>query len=206
MNRITKRILMCVSIGIALTAIILCSIFCPKYMGPGSNVKFIGDEISLHEEYRVKVIGVDHYDEISILQSADAPDFYLLSKPGKHYLEVIVELKRQFVSNPRSNHVLKNNNFKAKDHTGVRFKNIFFQSVKDGFALSEKQFSTSKAVADYSWIGLELEPGFSDILIIYFEFDSDLSVFDSVVILEIDFYFGIGKNLGVDILLGNRVE
>ncbi len=99
---------------------------------------------------------------------------------------------------------MQNADFAIKDHTGVQLGSFIFGSAVDGAVLSNKQFGTTKAVIDYTWVGKSVASGASEIITVYFEIDKSISIYDTVIVLEVD--LSAGANNGVDIVLANRTE
>jgi len=192
--------------GIFLVILVLYIIFGPRINSPGENVVFIGEEVNLHQDYLIKVISVDESDTVEVLANPDDIEKISISSPDKHYIVVEINIKRQNTNNSERDHTFDADDFKIKDHTGVQIKNLYIQSVNDGTVLSDTDFSTTKAFQDFTWVGQSLNPGDELSIFIYFEVDKDLSVFSDFMILESDFFWGSGDDLGVDVLLASKGE
>lgn len=175
------------------------------------NCVFLNEKTNLHNEYLVSVSNVQMLNEIYLLKNKDDEEKSLVIGKDCHYLEVVVEIEHQNIKKPKETHNLDIDDFKIKDHTDVKiFKNIYITSVKDGFALSKTSFETEKALTDYSWVGKSIDAGNSETLILYFEFDKTISVETTLMVLEIDFFWGgsvVNKTKkGTDIVLCYKSE
>ena len=176
---------------------------CSCYDGPEDNCVFINEKVNVHKEFIASVKSVQMVNEITIMQNKADTEKTVLIGTDCHYLEVVLLLQHQNTKVLNDNHVFDKDDFKIKDHTGVRLKNIYFQSVKDGLALSNKDFKTKKAIEDYTWVGKTIEYGEEQEIILYFMFEKDMSVDTTLMILEIDFS---STKTGSDIVLANRTE
>ena len=190
---------------VLVSTFIAIMIFCVSgcYKGPEENCVFIGEKVNLHEEYIATVISVANRDSIQIIKNENDNEKSEILGRDEHFIEVAITLKRNNIAKPKEDHVFKNSDFKLKDHTGISIANLNIASIKDGLALSQKDFSTRKALEDYEWIGKELKPGEEKNITIYFEMTKELSVDDTIMILEIDFF---ATKIGSDIVLGNRTK
>lgn len=63
-------------------------------------------------------------------------------------------------------------------------------------------FATRNAIEDYAWVDTQIEPGESRDLILYFEFEKELDIINTLMVLEVDFF---ATKKGTDIVLINRV-
>lgn len=183
---------------------VLAIILIPKYDGPGENCVFIGEAANLHNEYVITVKNVEEKDEISILLNKEDIETHQLYTTDTHFIAVTILIKRANTNNPNENHTFDINDFKLKDHTGVKLKNIYFGSVKDGHALSQSPFDTITAIEDYHYINQSVLPGEEKEFVIYFEISDEISVFNSIMILETDLFTGGGDKKGTDIVLAQR--
>ena len=189
---------------VVIVGIVLGAIFIPKYSGPGENCVFINESTNLHKEYLVEVTGVDEYDQIEILLNKGDVETHSLYSTDTHFVAVTVSIKRANTTNSQEDHIFDKDDFKLKDHTGVKLKNFYFGSVKDGFVLSESDFATTKATEDYHYIDQAILPREEKEFVIYFEVSDEYSVYDTIMVLEVDFFTGIGNNKGTDIVLAKR--
>lgn len=193
-------------IAIAIIAFII--IFVPKYDKPQKNCIFLNEQANLHVEYYITVTDFKDCDNIEILRNKDDKVKTKLFGIDKHFISVTILLEHINVSNPNETKPLKPNTFKLKDHTGVQIGNFNFGSKNDGFALSEKDFSTTIAIEDYSWVDTLILPGEEKTITIYFEVEKDISTNNTITVLESDlFSFLESENhLGTDIVLAQRIE
>ncbi len=187
---------------VSIIAIVLMIVFIPKYEGPSDECYFINEPMNLHDEYIIQVKEVNEYDQIEILINEGDTEKITQYSNNSHFLGVKVEIKRVNTSNPEENHNFDINDFKLKDHTGFKLGNVFFTN-QSGLALSEKDFSTINSVEDYSYIGQSVLPGEEKTFEIYFEIPKDISVFENITIIEIDFF---ATKIGSDVVLAERSE
>jgi len=196
-NKIIIGVVIAIAIGLFIWVV-------PKYSGPEENVIYIGEEVNLHDEYLVTVDSIEEMSSINVLNNEGDTELFLINGVDTHFIVVTITLKRQSISNPKENHDLDRNDFKLKDHTGFQIKNIYFQSVTDGTVLSEADFDTISAYEDFDWIGIEVNSGEEVTITICFEISNNLSVFEDLMILEIDFFWFLGNDNGVDIALAEK--
>lgn len=197
-----------ISISLAIViAIVLFFIFVPKYTGPEENCTFIGERINLHNEYYITVTDVDDFDTIYVIKTPGETNKSELIGTDKNYIGVTVKIEHQQLDNPKETHEFDLDDFKLKDHTGVQLKNFNFFSKENGLALETKDFTTKKPVADYSWLGTSIESGDSLEFTIYYEFSKTYSIYNTLMVLEADFFGGrSGGKAGSDIVLAYRTE
>lgn len=175
---------------------------------------FIGEEAKLHnEDYVITVLNAITVDKIAIKKDKDEQEFEEIQ--GK-YIAVTVSIRQS--PNCKKKHSLDRNDFKLKDHTGTNIPtsdimsliNLDFLDVNvhSGDSVnSNASFETTTAVKDYAWVGSEIPTGEDMIITVYFKVDSDLSVETTIMIFEVDFYSGFGKNnSATDIVLFKRKE
>jgi hypothetical protein len=122
---------------LVIAGIILAIIFIPKYEGPGENCIFISESANLHKEYLLEVKDVAEYDEIEILLNKGDVETHSLYTTDTHFIAVTVSIKRSNTTIPQEDHIFDKDDFKLKGHTGVKLKNVYFGSVKDGFVYYE---------------------------------------------------------------------
>ena len=194
--------------GVVAIGIIACIIiFIPKYNGPEKNCTFVNERINLHDEYYITVKDIDDYNTISIKKNKDDIELSDIIGTDKHYIGVKVLIEHQALTSPKENHVFDGDDFKLKDHTGVQAKNFNFFSKENGLALETKDFITAKPIVDYSWYGCFVESGTSMEITLYYEFSKQYSIYDTLMVLEADFFAGrSGSKDGSDIVLAYRVE
>lgn len=169
----------------------------------GKNVVYINEVQALHKDYLVKVTSVVKQDNASILANSGDNSKSLISKADKYYVIVTLDIERQ--GGTKSNK-LDLNDFYIKDHTGWEFKNLSFQTVKDGQVLTDVKFSKVKPLEDYEWFDSEILAGESKEITLSYEFDKTIEFEGLLMILEVDFFM-MGKNsTGVDVLLLERAE
>ncbi len=169
---------------------------------------FLNERANLHDEYIVSVRNVQFKDSIFILaHEGDTAKSELIGTRSR-YVEVTVLLEHQNIANA-DDHLLDENDFKLKDHTGVKIKNVTFLQSFRASAKSEIDFSTRKPIYDYTWMGSNIEAGTSKEITLYFEFPKEFEMDKALMILETDFYYGglvVDKKEGTDIVLINRVS
>ncbi len=188
--------------------IVLIIIFVPKYDKPQKNCIFLNEKANLHGEYYITVTDFKDCDNIEILKNKDDEVKTKLFGTDKHFISVTILLEHINVANPNETKPLKPNTFKLKDHTGVQIGNFNFGSKNDGLALSKKDFSTTDAIEDYSWVDTLILPGEKKTITIYFEVEKDISTNNTITVLESDlFSFLESENhLGTDIVLAQRIQ
>lgn len=188
-------------------AIALFIIFVPKYKGPEENCTFIGEKINLHDEYYLTVLDVDDYNNIFILKNYNDTEKSEIIGTDKHYVGVKVLIEHQTLANPKENHLLDVDDFKLKDHTGVQVKNFNFFSKENGLALETKDFLTKNPIVDYVWYEKLVESGQSLVITLYYEFSKAYSIYNTLMVLEVDFFTGRNENkAGSDVVLAYRSE
>ncbi len=204
-QKLWVKILIC-SIPLVV-GVVLFIIFVPKYTGPQENCTFIGERVNLHNEYYITVTDVDDFDTIYVVKTADDTTKSEIIGTDKHYTGVTVKVEHQLLENPKENHELDLNDFKLKDHTGVQLKNFNFFSKENGLALETKNFTTQKPVPDYTWLGVSIESGSSLEFTIYYEFSKSYSIYNTLMVLEADFFNGrLNGKAGSDIVLAYRAD
>lgn len=179
--------------------------FSSCYNGPQENCVFISERANLHKEYYVTVLDADDYDSIEILRYEGETNKSELIGTSTHYVGVKVLIEHQNFDSPKEEHSLDLDDFKIKDHTGVQLGNLNLFSNENGLALETKNFDTTKPIKDYTWFGHNIESGDSLEITLYYELSKQLSVYDTVMVLEFDFFSGRtnGKS-GTDIVLAYR--
>ena len=188
-------------------AVALFFIFVPKYIGPQENCTFISERINLHNEYYITVTDVDDFDSIFVIKTSGETNKSEIIGTDKHYIGVTVKIEHQKLDNAKEDHPFDLDDFKLKDHTGVRVKNINFFSKENGLALETKDFTTKQPVTDYSWLGNSISSGEEAEFTIYYEFSKSYSVYDTLMVLEADLFSGrSGGKAGSDIVLAYRTE
>lgn len=185
---------------VVIVGIILAIIFIPKYTGPSENCYFINEPMNLHSEYTITVEDINEYDQIDILLNENDTEKITQYSNSTHFLGVTLTINRVNTIDPKEDHIFDSNDFKLKDHTGFKFSNIYFLG-KSGLALSEKDFSTTNAIEDYSYIGQSVLPGEEKTFVIYFEISEDISAYNDITVLEVDFF---ATSIGSDIVLAER--
>ncbi len=182
----------------------VCTISCNSTY---SECTFINEKINLHSEYYVTILNVDDYDNIFVFKNKNDYEKSELIGTSTHFVGMKILIQHQNVSFPKENHKFDKNDFKLKDHTGVQIENINLFSKKNGFALSTKTFSTKQPIIDYSWYEKSVESGEEYEFTLYYEFPKSYSVYDTIMVLEVDFFVGAHNNrTGSDIVLAYREE
>ena len=168
---------------------------------------FLNETANLHEEYLVTVTSYGEKDEIDILKNSDDSVPSKVIGTTTHFLFVNLKIEHQAITTPKENHKLDKDDFKIKDHTGVRIKNVTFIESLNSCAKSEVKFDTKKALVDYTWTDKQIESGSSMEICIFFEFNNNFDIQNTLMILEVDFFYSnFGSKKGTDIVLMNRVE
>ena len=178
------------------------------------NANFIEEKAKLHgENFSIQVLDAITVSKITIKDEKSSEE--TIEKEG-NYVAVTVKIRQN--SNSTEAHTLDNNDFKLKDHTGtlVPIGDILdlidvtapdFRSDSGDSINSNASFSTRKAIKDYTWVGTSISKEQATVITLYFEIDSDLSVENTIMILEVDFYTGFGEtNSATDIVLFKRKE
>lgn len=188
-----------------ITIVALMIIFIPKYNGPEENCTFINERVNLHEEYYVSVTDVTVESNVFYYKNKNDTEKSELIGTDTHFIIVKVKIEHQLLSTPLEDHSFDLDDFKLKDHTGVQLKNINFFSKENGLALETTDFSTRKPLEDYGWFGKSIESGNSmDIELIY-QFSKRMSVYNTLMVLEIDLFSGRSNGkAGTDIVLAYR--
>lgn len=171
---------------------------------------FMNENIVLHEKFNVIVNEAKTVNSISIIDKKGN----VISKNGTF---ISVNLSITNISN-EDNFIYKldYNDFKLKDHTGVYiplneissildWNMISIRFVRNGEVVtSSANFTTKKAVKDYSYVDMNIDDNTSTITI-YFKMPEGYYVETNLMVLEIDFFTGSNKNkVGCDIILLNR--
>ena len=191
---------------IIVVTIVIAIVFIPKYTGPEENCVFITEKANLHDEYYITVLDVNDNNTIYVLKNSSDTEKSEIIGTDRNYVSVKVLIEHQKVTTPKENHVLDLNDFILKDHTGVQIKNFNLFSKENGLALETKDFSSVKPIVDYSWLGKEIASGESLEITLYYSFSKNMSVYDTIMVLESDFFVGRGKKAGTDIVLAYRKE
>ncbi len=173
---------------------------------------FINENAPLHSDhYNIKVIEATMKDSISIMATKDSDTLTILD--GN-----FVAVKICITQNDHSEkeHKLDANDFKLKDHTGTIIPLSMIMDAIDVTAPdfrvdsgdsvdSKASFDTATAIKDYTWIGKEITKEQETILTIYFKAPDDLNVHNTIMILEVDFFTGVGETRSAtDIVLFSR--
>ena len=80
---------------------------------------------------------------------------------------------------------------------------VHFITDENGSIISEADFDNKNAIKDYTWVGKELTNGETINLTLFFEMKEGYKVEEDLMLLEVDFYYGIGNKKGEDIVLAN---
>lgn len=191
---------------IVYVAVCICLLCCFMLLGctPTSDKEcvFLNEEANLHDEYLVTVLDYGEIREINILKDKDDGVPSKIIGTTTHFLFVNLKIQHQTKTTPKENHKLDKNDFKIKDHTGVQIKNVTFLQSLDACAKSEVEFSTQSALVDYTWVDKQIESGTTIEVCVYFEFNRDFDIQNTLMVLEIDFF---ATKTGTDIVLMNRV-
>ena len=175
------------------------------YDGPQENCVYIGERANLHSEYYAQVISINELDNVFVYKNEGDEEKSELIGTTKHFIEAKVLIEHQKVAKPKENHALDCDDFRLKDHTGIEIKNVNIFSAENGVALQTTDFTTTEAIADYSWFGTQIVSGESKEMVLYFEVPKGVSVFKDIAVLEIDFIAGrSGHKKGTDFLLTYR--
>lgn len=192
---------------IFVSIIILLIVFGPKYTGPGENCIFLNEKANLHNEYYITVIDCFDCDKVSVLKNKGDLEETELIGTDKHYISVTVKIEHINVADSKEIRSLDIDDFKLKDHTGIQLKKINFFSKKNGVALENKDFQTTKSQTDYKWVEMEIMPGEQKTITLYFEVPKNISVYDTTIVLETDFIKGgLNGKIGTDIVLAKRTK
>lgn len=171
---------------------------------------FIGGEAPLHDCYTITVLDKRVLESVKTKDEESSAN--MTEKMG-NILSVTLSIKQ---TEGNKTHRLDQNDFKLKDHNGVKIPlseilelidvnspDFHFSQTESVF--SNDSFSTTTPIKDYSWLGKELQVGQEEIITIYFSMPKDINLEKTLMILEVDFYFGGGKtNTGTDIILYHR--
>lgn len=172
----------------------------------------ISDETPIHNSnYNVIVHKATTEKSISIIDKKNN----ICSLDG-NYIKIELTIC-QLEESTLKQHKLDRNDFKLKDHNGVYLPlndalalldinaiDMHIVLNDDGTFNSEADFTTKKAVKDYTWINTYLSAGCSIDLTLYFEMKEGYKVEEDIMVLEIDFLTGFGETrTGTDILLVN---
>ena len=201
-----KKVVVCI-VGILLLAgiIALIVIFVPKYTGPEENCVILNEKANLHNEYYITVTDFSDCDNVYVVKNKGDLEETELIGTDKHYISVNVLIEHINVANSKEMHNLDIDDFKLKDHTGVQIKNFNFFSKENGVALENKNFSTTKSQTDYKWVDMQIMPGEQQNITLYFEVPKDISVKDTTIVLETDFFSGrLNGKAATDIVLAKR--
>lgn len=191
-----KKLFFCVS----MLMVLFISSSCAKISN--ENCVFLNERANLHEEYIISVTSIGKLDNIYVYKNKNDTEKSEVIGTTKHYLYVELHIEHQGISDPQENHELDMNDFKIKDHTGVQIDNITFVESFEAAEISKVDFATRNAIEDYAWVDTQIEPGESRDLILYFEFEKELDIINTLMVLEVDFF---ATKKGTDIVLINRV-
>lgn len=162
---------------------------------------FMDERANLHDEYIISVSEIGSSKNIFVYKNEDDNEPSEIIGTTKHYLYVVLKIEHQNVVDSKEVHELDANDFKIKDHTGVRIKNITFIESVNSSAKSEIDFSTRNAIKDYAWFGKQIPVGQSQEIKLYFEFENSIDIENTLMILEVDFF---ATKKGTDIVLIER--
>jgi hypothetical protein len=176
------------------------------------NAFFIREEAPLHgDQYKVKVLDAIMVENIKVKenQNSDEP----AEQQGNF---VAITLCITQLNHDGKSHTLDKNDFKLKDHTGttIPLSNILDMIDVNAPDLifnqgdsvnSNSNFETITAVKDYTWIGQSIRENEENIITVYFKVDEKMDVKITIMILEVDFYVGVGEHSSAtDIVLFER--
>ena len=173
---------------------------------------FMNQTVKVHEGYEVKVNYAKTVDSISYMKEKHDTEKTTLQG---NYILVNLDLTRNLDSTART-HDLDVNDFKLRDHNGVYLPlndigslidmdmfDVHFITDENGSIISEADFDNKNAIKDYTWVGKELINGETINLTLFFEMKEGYKVEEDLMLLEVDFYYGIGNKKGEDIVLAN---
>ena len=173
---------------------------------------FLNEELGLHNNcYIVIVNNAFSTDHITYINKNKQSTL----KEG-HFIGVSLSIV-QLSKDTKDNHVIDNDDFKLKDHTGIHVPanqiaglvgwdmiDYHWDQKKNGFVVSSADFKTEKAINDYSYIGLETDPEFQLDITVFFQISKNYYVENELMVIEVDFYRGgllSTKRMGEDIIL-----
>lgn len=187
--------------------ICVCTLLCFVLSGckqtSDKDCIFLSEEANLHDEYLITVLDFGELNEINVLKNSDDEVPSKIIGTTTHFLFINLKIEHQSITTPKENHKLDKNDFKIKDHTGVQIKNVTFIKSLNSCAKSEVDFSTRSAIVDYTWVDKAIESGNSSEICVYFEFDNEFDIKNTLMVLEVDFF---ATKKGTDIVLMDRVE
>lgn len=184
----------------------------PNY--EGMDAFFVNEDAPLHDDnYSIKVVDATMKDSISIKSSRDADTLTILDG---NFVAVEICITQKVHS--EKEHKLDANDFKLKDHTGTIIPLSMIMDAIDVTAPdfrvdrgdsvdSNASFTTVTAIKDYTWIGKQITKEQETILTIYFKVPDELNVHNTIMILEADFFVGVGETASsTDIVLFERKQ
>lgn len=187
--------------------ICVCTLLCFVLSGckqtSDKDCIFLSEEANLHDEYLITVLDFGELNEINVLKNSGDEVPSKIIGTTTHFLFINLKIEHQSITTPKENHKLDKNDFKIKDHTGVQIKNVTFIKSLNSCAKSEVDFSTRSAIVDYTWVDKAIESGNSSEICVYFEFDNEFDIKNTLMVLEVDFF---ATKKGTDIVLMDRVE
>lgn len=174
---------------------------------------FIGDEISFHNNnFSTIVKCAKTVEHISVINKTGIEE-----KLDGKYIQIELMIKQLNESN-RKEHLLDEDDFKLKDHTGVYIPfsdilslvdwngiDVHFDVEDGGHVMSSADFETLNAIYSQTFCNQQITKEYAEYTI-YFASPRNYSVENDLMILEVDFYFGVTeKTRGVDIALLKRI-
>ena len=112
---------------------------------------FLNERVNLHEEYSISVSEIGSTENVFVFKNENDAEAQEITGTTSHYLYVVLNIEHQNVFESKEIHELDANDFKIKDHTGVRIRNIAFIESINSSAKSEIDFATRNAIKDYAW-------------------------------------------------------
>lgn len=171
---------------------------------------YYNDDINFHNDnYNIKIHDVVFSYSLVILNKDNVEE----TKEG-NFIKLSLSIKEN-KNSELPNHKLDCNDFKLKDHTGVIVPindvlgmvgwdgiDIHYDSEQNNYVISSLNFSTRNSIKDYSWFNFELENGKELSFDIYFSFNEVINVSKTLMVLEVDFFYGkVSYKQGKDIIL-----
>lgn len=173
---------------------------------------FMQENVSFHDNNYI--INISEARTVDSIEYKDKKGNNIVA--NGNFIKVSFKIN-QLSSSTISSHKLDFDDFKLKDHSGVYIPMNDIMTFFDIDALdmhlsfdnnellmSNADFSTKKAINDYSWYGEKISCGTEINLVIYFKMDEGFKVEQEAMIFEVDFFSNLFpsklKN-GTDILL-----
>ena len=160
---------------------------------------FLNESFELHNSnYEVSILSALTKEEITIENKKGSPE----SLSG-HYVDVEIKISQKPESEMKA-HTFDRDDFKLKGHTGVYLPlndiasivgwdmvDFHWDKKDNGFVISSADIKTRESVNDYTYVGKTISPGMELNFHIYLPVSNKAySVETSLMVLEIDFYWG----------------